>query len=100
MIVVAIGVFAGAVYALGNPATLLITRVNVTDDAQVVFDHWGHQEWFNCTACHPALFSMFEKKGITMDDIGEGRYCGACHNGKVAFTPDDDNVDCEVCHVP
>lgn len=53
-----------------------------------------------CADCHtkPKLFEM--KKGkdkMTMKDMNEGKYCGACHDGKKAFsvkTP----ADCAKCH--
>ena len=48
--------------------------------------HWFHRIRFKCYACHPAIFEM--KAGanaITMDDIREGSFCGACHNGKTAW---------------
>ena len=51
-----------------------------------VFPHWVHRINFKCYVCHDAIFQM--KAGadqITMDAIREGKFCGACHNGKIAF---------------
>ena len=51
-----------------------------------VFPHWFHRIRFKCYACHPSIFQM--KAGadnITMDAIGEGKFCGTCHNGKIAW---------------
>jgi c(7)-type cytochrome triheme protein len=60
----------------------------------ILFSHQKHAVWNGCELCHPELFGV--KKEVTvysMQDIFEGRFCGACH-GKVAFT----NSDCTLCH--
>lgn len=53
----------------------------------VVFKHWFHRAKFSCRLCHVDLgFAM--KAGdtdITDQDIERGLYCGACHNGEMAF---------------
>ena len=62
----------------------------------VVFPHFIHTYWLNCTNCHPAIFNM--KAGgnpdMTMAKIAAGQYCGRCHD-KVAFPL----TDCQRCHV-
>jgi len=65
----------------------------------VTFDHGKHLAGgATCVDCHPRLFAM--KKGsakLAMDDMAEGKTCGACHNGKRAFaTMDGDR--CLACH--
>lgn len=51
----------------------------------VVFSHEIHTYWLNCESCHPRLFVPdVGSNPMTMQDIREGRYCGACH-GMVAF---------------
>ncbi|OGP14073.1 MAG: hypothetical protein A2054_03105 [Deltaproteobacteria bacterium GWA2_55_10] len=62
----------------------------------VIFPHWVHRINFECKACHPALFPMKKTNSITMTPIFEGRLCGECHNGKIAF---DAAESCERCHV-
>ena len=60
----------------------------------IIFSHEKHTVWNGCELCHPAIFNI--KKSSTVFDMQEifnGRYCGACH-GKVAFT----NMDCQLCH--
>ncbi len=50
------------------------------------FPHWFHRIRFKCAACHPSITIM--KAGanqITMAAMSQGRFCGACHNGKVAW---------------
>lgn len=64
----------------------------------VVFSHRIHRSRFTCRVCHVELeFSM--KKGgtgITREEYLEGLYCGACHNGEVAFSV---KYSCNLCHV-
>ena len=62
-----------------------------------VFPHWVHRIRYKCYACHPKIFQM--KAGadaITMDAITQGKFCGACHNGKVAWGIAFDT--CSRCH--
>lgn len=84
---------------VANPATVQIERVEEADEGPVIFAHWKHQESYQCYACHNNLFSMDKKVGFTHEDMDAGKYCGACHNGKVAPHPDDEAFGCENCHV-
>ena len=62
-----------------------------------VFRHWFHRIRYKCYACHPALFQM--KAGadkISMSAIEEGKFCGACHNGKAAWAMTIES--CNRCH--
>lgn len=66
----------------------------------VTFSHEKHKEKFpKCTACHTKVFKM--KKGqsgtLTMAAMEEGKFCGACHDGKQAFSVKD-KATCEKCH--
>jgi len=62
----------------------------------VVFPHWWHRTQFTCKVCHNDIgFPM--KAGATdirMADIFEGKFCGKCHNGNVAFAA----TECDRCH--
>lgn len=67
----------------------------------VTFSHEKHKEKFEkCTACHVKIFKM--KKGttgdLTMAAMNEGKFCGACHDGKTAFSVKDE-ASCSTCHV-
>lgn len=67
---------------------------------KVVFDGKVHADkGLKCADCHQSgLFKM--KKGadvITMKDINEGKFCGACHNGTKAFSAKD-AANCAKCH--
>ncbi len=58
------------------------------------FNHESHAR-LGCKECHTGIFPM--KKGtsrMTMDAIYQGRFCGACHDGKRAFP----SSDCGKCH--
>ncbi len=65
----------------------------------VKFEGKEHAEkGYNCESCHPSVFQM--KKGsakMTMDLLNKGQFCGACHNGKVAFSTSDPRK-CHECH--
>lgn len=63
-----------------------------------VFPHWVHRIRYKCYACHPALFEM--KAGanaVTMDAIMAGKFCGACHNGKIGWAVGFET--CNRCHL-
>jgi c(7)-type cytochrome triheme protein len=67
---------------------------------KVVLDGKIHADKGNkCADCHQSgLFKM--KKGadtITMKDINDGKFCGACHNGTKAFSAKD-AANCTKCH--
>ena len=62
-----------------------------------IFPHWVHRIHYRCDACHDDLFEM--KRGVTpvtMDLINEGKVCGTCHNGKLAFNSSFET--CTRCH--
>ncbi len=72
---------------------------NYSDEAgmrPVVFPHWFHRIRFRCKVCHADLGFKFEAGGneINMLKIIDGEYCGACHNGEVAWSVEN----CDVCH--
>ncbi|GAB3775209.1 hypothetical protein GCM10028796_50880 [Ramlibacter monticola] len=62
----------------------------------VVFPHWFHRIRFRCKVCHSELgFKMRAGANrVLMDDIINGKFCGMCHNGQVAWSPDR----CDLCH--
>jgi c(7)-type cytochrome triheme protein len=62
----------------------------------VVFPHWFHRIRFTCKACHADLGIKFKAGGndINMLKIIDGQYCGACHNGNVAWSIEN----CNLCH--
>ena len=62
----------------------------------VVFPHWFHRVRFRCKVCHTDLGFKFKAGGneINMLKIIDGQYCGACHNGSVAWQVEN----CDLCH--
>jgi len=62
----------------------------------VVFPHWFHRIRFRCKVCHADLGFKFGagKNQIDMLKIIDGQYCGACHNGEVAWPVEN----CNLCH--
>lgn len=62
----------------------------------VVFPHWFHRVRFRCNVCHAELEFKFKAGGndIDMVKIIDGKYCGACHNGNIAWGVEN----CNLCH--
>lgn len=60
----------------------------------VTFSHDTHN--LACTDCHDTLYlSKGQHKTVTMKQMRSGKSCGACHNGKKAFSV---KGDCATCH--
>ncbi len=62
----------------------------------VIFPHWFHRIRFRCKVCHSELgFQMRAgSNDVLMADIIEGKFCGMCHNDRVAWGP----ANCDLCH--
>lgn len=78
------------------------TRTKSAGVATVVFPHWVHRARYTCRVCHLELeFGMRRgDTGITRSQYTAGRFCGACHNGTIAFTVQDGpNKQCKKCHM-
>jgi c(7)-type cytochrome triheme protein len=62
----------------------------------VIFPHWFHRVRFRCKVCHADLGFQFKAGGnqINMLKIIDGQFCGACHNGEVAWSAEN----CNLCH--
>lgn len=72
---------------------------NYSDEAgmrPVIFPHWFHRVRFRCKVCHADLGFKFQAGGndINMLKIIDGEYCGACHNGEIAWSVEN----CDLCH--
>jgi c(7)-type cytochrome triheme protein len=83
-----------------NPSDTIILENTVKS---TVFDHALHNKELGlaCNECHMKLFDMKtgstgEKGDFTMKAMYDGKYCGACHNGSLAF---DLKANCTKCHV-
>lgn len=72
---------------------------NYSDEAgmrPVIFPHWFHRVRFRCKVCHADLGFKFKAGGneINMLKIIDGEYCGACHDGEIAWSVEN----CNLCH--
>lgn len=78
---------------------ILINRLSEKNKMKpVTFSHWIHRTKYTCRVCHLELEFTFKLNSseITEKANQEGRFCGACHNGKTAFGHTKDN--CAKCH--
>lgn len=62
----------------------------------VIFPHWFHRMRYTCKVCHADLGFKFKAGGsdINMSKVMEGQFCGACHNGEIAWGVEN----CNTCH--
>lgn len=62
----------------------------------VVFPHWFHRIRYRCKVCHADLGFKLKAGGneINMVKVIDGQFCGACHNGEVAWNIEN----CNMCH--
>lgn len=89
----------GAVYAAYGDLVFERKGANqgTTSIKPAIFPHWVHRARFRCYVCHPKPFEMQQgANDITMDKIQKGQFCGACHNGRIAF--DVEFQSCDRCH--
>ena len=89
--------FVGASDARAEYGDIVIN--NYADAAgmrPVIFPHWFHRMRFACKVCHADLGFKFEAGGnkINMAKIMDGQFCGACHNGQIAWGVEN----CNTCH--
>ena len=65
----------------------------------IEFSHYQHLEALgkDCVLCHNEVFHIDPKKNppVSMEEMAEGKSCGACHNGEAAFSVQE---DCYSCH--
>ncbi len=69
---------------------------------KVTFDHNKHiEKGQKCLNCHgkgkPFKTKIGTSPDLTMKAYNEGKACGTCHNGKVAFSTKEMS-DCLKCH--
>ncbi len=100
MIKAAIGIFAAGVIA----TTVAWGAVGGGDinfspkgAGAVTYSHESHvvQAKLKCSDCHYKIFQQTSTRTMTMAEMQQGLYCGACHNGQRAF---DVKANCTKCH--
>lgn len=62
----------------------------------VIYPHWFHRIRYQCSVCHVDLGIQMKAggNGMTMERIINGEFCGACHNGTIAWSVEN----CDLCH--
>lgn len=78
----------------GKPKTVTFKVKGATD---VAFSHDAHvgKAGLSCRSCHDGKIITGKDKNVSMAQMEKGRTCGACHNGKKAFTVAG---NCGNCH--
>jgi len=95
-------VLLACAFAIAAPASAEYGDVVLNRNAEkggvrpVVFPHWFHRIRFRCKVCHADLGFKFKAGGneINMVKVIDGQFCGACHNGDVAWSVEN----CNMCH--
>jgi len=68
----------------------------VKDAGNVIFSHKSHTGLYKCGECHVTLYATSRiATRVSMKEMENGKSCGACHEGKNAFSVKD---KCESCH--
>ena len=64
----------------------------------VSFSHWSHRRYYTCRVCHFELDFAMEANATEITEHGnlQGEFCGACHNGELAFGHTKEY--CAYCH--
>jgi c(7)-type cytochrome triheme protein len=79
---------------LVNIATLVL-KAEMAGIPSAVFPHKIHEQWLDCSSCHPDLFNIKKKTtgSLRMANMLKGESCAVCHL-RIAFPLDD----CKKCH--
>jgi c(7)-type cytochrome triheme protein len=95
-------VFTAMLLVAGVPALATVGGGDITlpvkDAGNVVFSHDRHvaEAGLKCQECHAKLYlDAKQHVKVTMAEMEKGKSCGACHDGKVAFSV---KGDCNKCH--
>ncbi len=86
------GLFAVGMGGMGK----MVDKIKIQTDnvGQVVFSHSRHGT--RCNECHPKIFKKKANSNhVSMKAMEHGKSCGACHNGRKAFSV---TGDCITCH--
>ena len=70
-------------------------KFNVKETGPTLFSHIFHTKLFKCADCHYGIFPLGkDARRFTMSQMEKGESCGACHDGKSAFSVKDACVRC------
>ena len=68
----------------------------VAKASNVKFSHKAHLSMYKCGDCHTGTFpTKTGNKPVTMAEMKTAKSCGACHDGKAAFSVQE---NCDSCH--
>ena len=98
LVALALLLVAAVAGAAAYPATLRIPRREAGRAPAVpeaLFSHRTHGA-IGCFGCHPSTFPQ-APVGFTHDDMNKGRFCGRCHDARIAFPVA--GTACARCHV-
>jgi len=95
ILVLSVGMLAPS--ALAEYADVILNKRSEKEGVRpVVFSHWFHRIRYRCKVCHHEL--GFEMRAgandVTMKEIVDGKFCGMCHNGRIAWSTEN----CDLCH--
>jgi c(7)-type cytochrome triheme protein len=70
-------------------------KAEMSGISSAVFPHKTHEQWLDCSSCHPDLFNIKKKttQSLRMSNMVRGESCAVCHL-RIAFPLDD----CRKCH--
>ncbi|WP_298267641.1 cytochrome c3 family protein [Geobacter sp.] len=73
-----------------------VKEVGITsrETGRIIFSHKMHAGKLKCGECHNKLFTPGRNRPVGMAAMEKGKSCGACHNGKAAFSV----KECAKCH--
>ncbi|HBG07922.1 MAG: cytochrome C [Geobacteraceae bacterium GWC2_58_44] len=72
-------------------------QFKVAKASNVTFSHTAHLNMYKCNDCHTGTFPLrTANKPVTMSEMQKSKSCGACHDGKSAFSV---SGSCDSCHV-
>ena len=93
--VLGISLWTGAALAVVGGGDITLKAGKAGD---VLFSHALHVDsaGLDCKECHTKLYLDTRKhKHVSMKELQKGKSCGACHDGKKAFSV---KGDCAKCH--
>ncbi len=97
LMALAMGTTLAAPPALAEYGDVILNKRSEKEGMRpVIFPHWFHRIRFRCKVCHDELgFKMRAgANDVQMADIANGKFCGMCHNGQIAWGAER----CDLCH--
>jgi len=100
IIILPSGLYAVGMGQLGGSGSVggMVDKVYIQTRTvgKVLFSHRRHGT--NCSGCHPKIFKKKNNSNhVSMKAMERGKSCGACHNGKKAFSVANTS-ECARCH--